>query len=149
MMPHGLFKSVVRDTLPANPLTPVSVMIELPVDLSVRVAIGVTGRVSDDGLAPMAKSPAETTVKVTEVEANRLPLVALITTLYVERGVDNVVEMVRAELFCPYAVRVTTVGWRDQVGHDGQTGGGEEARDTLPTKSFILVRMIESDAEDP
>ncbi len=66
-----------------------------------------------------------------------------------ERGVDDKVEMVRNALFFPLAASVRLFGWTDHVGQEGQMGGGDVARDTVPAKLLRLVRLMANCLTDP
>ncbi len=107
--------------------------------------------VREDGLAEMTKSGGcgGTTVKLTVVEWDRLPLVPVTATLYTPIGVDDTVEIVRVALVAPPAGSGRVTGWTDQVGQEVQMGGGEVVRDTVPLKPLRLTSLIVEVAGDP
>lgn len=123
----------VKVRIPENPLTLVSVMVELEEEP------WVTFR--EAGLDAMLKSwPAGAfTWTVTVVVCKVDPLVPLTLTLNVPDGVEDVVETVSVEVADVPEERVTLMELNDGVGPEGET---PVAKLTVPLKPLRLVNVM-------
>lgn len=127
--PDGVI-DCVKVTVPANPFTLVTVMVEMPVSPALTV--------KTLGVAEIVKSR---TLTVTVVQWISAPLVALTTTVKV-LGVDPLQERVAVAV----VDRETLFGDTKQLRPEGET---VVVRVTVPEKPPVLVRVIVELAEKP
>ena len=130
---------VLRDTLPLNPLTLATVIVELAQEPCANVRL--------PGLAEIVKSgPEAIVVNTTVVERAMLPLTpeTVIETDCPGPGQLVPANIVSVDDTVPLAFRVTLEGLIDQKLHpgDGQAGEGDVLRETGPLKLSMLVNEI-------
>jgi hypothetical protein len=130
----------VRDTIPENPLSAVTIIVEETEEPGENVML--------EGLADKEKSGGAAVLTVTwmvtlcEIE----PLAPVTVTVYVPEGVVLDVNMVRVEDATPPEERAMFVGLSVAVGPAGEMAA---ERLTVPAKPLRLVSVMVEDPVDP